>query len=86
MTRLAMIATLILAAGPALANYGDVDMQIADLKSETVSFAATLTDPAHQRVAGDTCQLTFDHLVSIPAEFIAQPGVEMACLTPQTGS
>lgn len=80
MTRIALIAALVLTGSTASANYGDVDMQIENAKFDAPTLTQVLVQPEAQVATAGTCRLSQEHLVSVPADFVSEPGISMACL------
>ena len=82
MIRLVIPAALVFAAGPALANYGDVDAQISIFQAETFGLVPDITEPQTVIEPGPMCDMGVDHLVSIPVEFQDTASVDLACSAP----
>lgn len=81
MKALGLMVSLVVLAGPAAANYGDIDTELAELLPTKVSVAQPLQTPSNVVASADTCALPSDHLVSVPDSFSVSGATEMACLT-----
>ena len=80
MTRIVLLFAAMLSATPALAHYGDINAQLEEVKLTTVIVAQPQIQSTTDIAAANTCTLPFTHIVSIPDQFSAENGVEMACL------
>ncbi|MEL6570635.1 MAG: hypothetical protein AAFQ64_03190 [Pseudomonadota bacterium] len=76
-----LMASLVVLAGPAAANYSDIETDLAVLLPTKVLVTQPLQTPSNIVASADTCALPSDHIVSVPDSFSVSDATEMACLT-----
>ena len=81
MLRAASLCLLTLAATPVLANYGDIDAQLYDVRPETVLIAEPVGADDLDLATGDICALPLGLIVSLPDAFVQTDAETVACFS-----
>lgn len=80
MFRAVIVMGLVFSTSPVLASYGDLDTQLVELETETLSLAQPLHLNVATFAASEACPLPLDHIVSVPDFFETREDVTVACL------